>query len=396
MFTVTETEGLVMSRPSHSEPYERPKVIPTVGGGKLRSGVPFVTGFMPVGILFPDNFEIPYYNAKTKKGYQRDAQQSRVNALAIDLFKDRTDLPTAVLLNIRDRLASQAVSNAGLDVDSLINSIAGRVRFYIVDGQHRILALKKLYDEKGEHWGNYQLPFVCMLGANEKEEMEQFYTVNSNAKSVRTDLAYTLLRKMSDGDVEFHHTLLEKGKDWQVRAQSLVERLAGESSVWKGRIRLANAEKDETAITAASMVNSLKPILDTATFQSITDDRQLVILEAFWEGIREILRPAFDKPEDYSVLKGVGVMTLHALFPLAMEIARSKGALLTDRLTYVSIFQEALEKVEGENNSGGSVRGLDFWKNAKDGGAAGSYSSTAGRRVLTAKIRSFMPTIEVE
>jgi DGQHR domain-containing protein len=396
MLNVSETEASVMARPTPSEQFERPATITTVSGGTLRSGVMYVVGFMPVGVLFPDNFEIPYYNSKTKRGYQRDAQQSRVNTLANDLYKERTDLPTAVLLNIRDRLASQAVSGSGLDLNALTSSLAGNVKFYIVDGQHRILALKKLYEEKGEHWGNYLLPFVCMLGADERAEMEQFYTVNSNAKSVRTDLAYTLLRKMSDGDEAYHDTLIEKGRDWQVRAQSLVERLTSESSVWKGRIRLANAEKEETTITAASMVNSLKSVLDTTTFQSIGDDRQILILEAFWEGVRDILRPAFDKPEDYSVQKGVGVMTLHALFPLAMDIARSKGELLTDATTYTRIFQDALNKVEGENNYGESVRGLDFWKNAKDGGAAGSYSSTAGRRVLTAKIRQYMPTIEVE
>jgi hypothetical protein len=33
------------------------------------------------------------------------------------------------------------------------------------------------------------IPFTCMLGATEDEEMDQFYIVNSKAKSVRTDLA---------------------------------------------------------------------------------------------------------------------------------------------------------------------------------------------------------------
>jgi DGQHR domain-containing protein len=395
MFNVSEIEVNVMARPNRADGFERPRIIKVVEGGTLRSGVPYITGFMPVGALFPDNYEIPYYNAKTKKGYQRDAQQTRVNALAMDLFKDRTDLPTAVLLNIRDRFAIQAVADGALDLSMMSNALTGPSKFFIVDGQHRILALKKLYDEKGEHWGNFLLPFVCLLGADEREEMEQFYAVNSNAKSVRTDLAYTLLRKMS-GDEAYHDILIEKGRDWQVRAQSLVERLANESAVWKGCIRLANADKEETTITAASMVNSLKPVLETTVFQSINDDRQLVILEAFWEGIRDVMRPAFDKPEDYSVQKGVGVMTLHALFPLAIDIARSKGDLLTEPSTYSKIFGSALEKIEGENNDGSAVRGLDFWKNAKDGGAAGSYSSTAGRRVLTAKIRQFMPIIEVE
>ena len=44
------------------------------------------------------------------------------------------------------------------------------------------------------------IPFVCVLGASEREEMEQFYVVNSTAKSVRTDLAYDLLKQRAEND----------------------------------------------------------------------------------------------------------------------------------------------------------------------------------------------------
>jgi hypothetical protein len=30
-----------------------------------------------------------------------------------------------------------------------------------------------------DDWKSFQVPFVCMLGANEDEEMDQFYIVNS-------------------------------------------------------------------------------------------------------------------------------------------------------------------------------------------------------------------------
>jgi len=46
----------------------------------------------------------------------------------------------------------------------------------------------------------------------------------------------------------------------------------------------------------------------------------------------------------------------------------------------------------------GAQRGYalcDFWLSGSEG-AAGSYSSSAGRRVLTAKIRGLLPEIEVE
>jgi hypothetical protein len=60
-------------------------------------------------------------------------------------------------------------------------------------------ASRKLIDEDAK-WEDFVVPFVCMVGATEAEEIEQFYVVNSRAKSVRTDLALLLLRTIADRD----------------------------------------------------------------------------------------------------------------------------------------------------------------------------------------------------
>ena len=88
--------------------------------------------------------------------------------------KDRTDLPTAILLNLRNRDAKTAVDENILDFSRLATA-AEPMKFHVVDGQHRILALKKLIDEDPDRWAHFMIPFVCLLGAQEEEEMEQFY-----------------------------------------------------------------------------------------------------------------------------------------------------------------------------------------------------------------------------
>src|SRR5262245_60021878 len=118
--------------------------IPIISGPSLRSGVPIVAGFMPAGVLIPDRYVIPYHVAQTRKGYQRPPQASRINELANDLRKDRVDLPTAVLLNIRNRDAADAVQRGSLNLDLLEDMARRDSRFYVVDGQHRILALERL------------------------------------------------------------------------------------------------------------------------------------------------------------------------------------------------------------------------------------------------------------
>lgn len=384
-----------MRRPQDRQPFNRPTGIPVVVGPQLRSGTRSVVGFMPVGVLIPDNYAIPYYDTRTRQGYQRQPQESRINQLANDLRRDRTDLPTAVLLNIRNREALEAVSESEINLTRLWEMSVATPKFYVVDGQHRILALQKLIDDDADRWTHFMLPFVCLIGANEDEEMNQFYIVNSTAKSVKTDLAYALLRRRAEGDPDVYEALQERGREWQVSGQKLVERLATESPIWQHRIRLPGLPKDQTTIPSASMVASLKPLLSSPYFGGLKPDQQLVVIDAFWRGIKELLPSAFDDPTKFVIQKGMGVIVMHTLLPYVLELVRSQGLSTVEPDSYRQVLHGALNKLEGENASGEVVRAIEFWASAPKG-AAGSFSSSAGRRVLTAKIRQLLPSVTVE
>lgn len=371
-----------------------PANIPVAQGPKLRSSVPIVTGFMPAGALIPDNFVIPYHDSRTKKGYQRPPQGARINELVNDLRHGRVDLPTAILLNLRNKEARQAVHGGALDLTLLREMMAAPSQFFIVDGQHRVLALKKLIDEFYDDgkWSRFMIPFVCMVGATEDEEMDQFYVVNSKAKSVRTDLALQLLRLRADRDEGVYEALIERGRDWQVKAQRLVEELEHVSQVWRGRIRMAAMEKGDTTISSTSMVTSLKPLLVSPYFGQLASEQQLRVLDAFWGGIREVMRPAFDEPTKYAIQKGVGTIVMHTVLVHVLEIVRSTGGSVFEPEAYSSVMHKPLESLEGDDAQGLPVSGVEFWRAAD--GAAGSYSSSSGRRVLIAKIRQLLPQVE--
>lgn len=395
-------EGALMALPTFTPPtgpFTSPHRIPVVPGPKLiRADVQIVCGFIPAGALIPGNYHIPYLDPRTGRGYQRLPQDARVNELAVDLKKGRVDLPTSVLLNVRNREAKRALKDGHLDLSFIVGADGNPVpdtKFYVVDGQHRILALKKLIEDgDAERWSKYQIPFTCMLGANEDEEMDQFYIVNSKAKSVRTDLAYELLYQRAQ-DPSVMEALIERGKDWQVQAQAIVKRLNEDSPVWRGKIRFAAMEKGDTVMPSASMVTSLKPILGSTYFRALAADQQVKVLDAFWRGVRTILPEAFDEPTKFSLQKGVGVIVMHTVLMQVVEIARSKGMPLVEPDTYASVLKNALETLQGDDATGNPVVGLDFWR-AAPLGAAGSYSSSAGRRVLIAKIQTVLPRISVQ
>jgi hypothetical protein len=125
-----------------------------------------------------------------------------------------------VLLSFREQRIKNALKygdqGAYLDLDEVWHNDRPRTAgayFFAVDGPHRILALQKVISEpNGDDWLSFQIPFVCMLGGNEDEEMDQFYIVNSKAKSVRTDLAYELLKERADRDGTVYQALVERGR----------------------------------------------------------------------------------------------------------------------------------------------------------------------------------------
>ncbi len=397
-----KTEATRMAIPTFTPPagpFNPPHRIAVVPGPKLtRADVHIVSGFIPAGALIPDNYHIPYLDPRTGRGYQRLPQDARVNELAVDLRKGRVDLPTSVLLNVRNRDARRTLRDGYLDLGAIVGIDglpAPDTKFYVVDGQHRILALKKLIeDSDAERWSKYLIPFTCMLGATEDEEMDQFYIVNSKAKSVRTDLAYELLYQRAQ-DPGVMEALIERGKDWQVHAQAIVKLLNEDSPVWRGKVRFAAMEKGDTVMPSASMVTSLKPILGSTYFRALAADQQVKVLDAFWRGVRNILPEAFDDPTEFSLQKGVGVIVMHTVLMQVVEIARSKGLPLTESDTYATLLKNALETLQGDDATGNPVAGLDFWR-AAPRGAAGSYSSSAGRRVLIAKIQTVLPRISIQ
>jgi DGQHR domain-containing protein len=363
--------------------------IPVVLTKTLRKNIEMVVGVITAGSL-AEGYSIPRRDARKKTGYQREVSVNRVNRLMKELQARRVDLPTAVLLNLRSyHKEAHLLSNAGQLLFCLNDE-----ELFVVDGQHRIEALCRLVDLDSARWSNFEIPFVCMLGASEQEEMEQFYVVNSTAKSVRTDLALDLLKQRAESDPDVLQSLEEQGSAWKVLAQGIAEELA-KTSLWKHRIRFPGDSKGETTIGSAGMVGSLKVLLDTPFFRMVKRDDQIKILDAYWQGLRTVLPEAFDDPLGYTLQKSTGVMAMHALLVSVIEYLRSKGKSLTEPGSFSEALQTALNELEGDTSMGELARGSDFWR-AGSQGAAGSFSSNSGRRVLLAKLRGLLPRVEVE
>jgi DGQHR domain-containing protein len=366
-----------------------------VEGQALTSGIRTVVGSIPVGEL-RDRISTPWRDARSKEGYQRKPAMSRVAKLMMEIRKQRVDIPTAILLNASHSSWKNALSRSDGNGCQLFDLERYKGTFSVVDGQHRVLAFKELYSEDPERYSKIQLHFVMMLGAQDIEELEQFYIVNSTAKSVRTDLAFDLLKQRAESDPAVMRALVESGQEWKVRAQALTELLADNSEVWRRRIRLANEAKGITIIPSASFVTSLKTFLTHPFITNLHQDQQFEIIETYWQGIRLAIPQPFGEPDAYTLLKGIGVWAMHEVLPNVIEVIRSRGQSLFDADNYKKVIEGMLRNLEGQNQKAETVRGADFWLTAPKGGAAGSYSSSAGKRVLLSKMKQGLPKPEIQ
>jgi DGQHR domain-containing protein len=363
--------------------------IPVTTTETHRKKTPMALGVITAGVL-ADLHLVPRRDTRKKTGYQREVSPTRVNRLVRDLSENRVDLPTAVLLNLRTyKPGIHLVPRDGREF-----FCPNAEKLHVVDGQHRVVALTRLVQMDSDRWSDYQIPFVCMLGADEREEMEQFYVVNSTAKSVRTDLALDLLKQRAESDPDVKESLIERSEFWKVKAQTLVEELSV-TPIWRNRIRLPGDPKGDATITSSGMVASLRQLLGTPYFGSITTENQLRVLDGYWQGLREVISGAFDEPSQYVLQKATGVMVMHGLLVSLIEYVRSKGQSVIEPESYAEPLKGVLVELEGDTATGDIARGADFWRVGPDG-AAGSFSSNAGRRVLLAKMRALLPPLDVE
>ena len=372
--------------------------IPVVEGQPLRDGVRVIMGALPISIL--SNKKIIHWRQSLNKeqgrhqGYQRKPSVSRIKKFADEIRKERVDIPTAILLNAED----QSWIDALIETDSgqlIFDTKKYQGRFSVVDGQHRVEALGFLYQESPRTFSDFRLQFVMLLGATKNQELEQFYVVNSTAKSVRTDLALDLLKHRAESDPEFHSLLTLQNLSWKITAQNMAIEMFNRSDVWKDRIRFPNEEKGITILSSSAFAISLKNVLKSPFISPMAFESQFSLLDAYWKGLTVAIPEPFERPSEYALQKGIGVWALHEIFPTVVEHVRNNQDKLFEADSYTKVMKVMFAKLDGQNKNAEIVSGSKFWRTVTKGGAIGTYSSSAGKKVLLSKMLTSLPELKI-
>lgn len=355
--------------------------------------------------------KVDIYDSGSKKGYQRVAQTARVNSAAKYYGEKGGRMPNPLLVNVREEDFSkltlvisgdqegfeEARTNHGNWIGAGSIEIPNDMPVWVYDGQHRADGIEVVLTDYAGFEG-FAIPLSINLGLSELEEMAEFYEVNTNAKSVRTDLAWSLLKSRADHDPELAERLELEGHDWITRGLSVIEELEALEGVWAGRIQAPNQKgkrSDRLTIPQAGFVRSLRPLLDMPLMAKAEPTKIAQLLHAYWEGIAEVLPEPFDptnNPKDYAIQKGQGTIALHRVLPQIIEVVRASGESLADAKAYAKAMND-LPKLTGEimtETGPQPVTGAEFWLSGSQG-AASQFSGDSGRKRLSVLIRALLP-----
>ncbi|MCS7369519.1 MAG: hypothetical protein NDF57_07395, partial [archaeon GBS-70-058] len=234
-------------------------------------------------------------------------------------------------------------------------------------------------------------------------EAKQFVIINKTQKGVRTDLAERHLQQavLREGYAKLKMDM-EEGRlpraifgdiEWRPRAVEIADELNKNSAVWKERIKAPNVYQPKATVSQKSFTDSLEQFLTHPDFRDLPKDLQIKILENYWMAIRDIMKDAFIRPEDYLVQKTTGVFVFNGLLPTVAKYCKNPDTGKYE-LTYAK-FKEVFSKLSKSDwlqaeswKASQKRRGIIGGKVAQMGTSQKSFSVL--RDILTKELEDVM------
>ena len=326
------------------------------------------------------------------QGYQRPPELTRIKRLANFVLKGEGDglMPTAVTLASREPV--QFLTGNG-DVGTLVIDVANKP--FVVDGQHRLAGFRHAIEVKkaGDDVAGFTLPFVLLDNVDRLKEMRQFKVVNSEAKSVRTDLVSVILTELARAEGK---DAIKASEHWRVVAAGAVDFLnRDDAGPWYDTIVMPDATaytrgeveanpdlKHRRLVRATSFMTSLKPVYDWFDHWGLFQTSELgdraaelsEVLTQYWEALRKLIPGAFADRDDYVIQKTPGLFSLHALLakPLLSHLFSARLSLNAEN------FQRLLEP-------SAELSDANYWRASAHGASA--YGSMKGFSELAELLR---------
>jgi len=140
--------------------------------------------------IIDNNSEVLVYGVNPA-GYQREPEPTHYNKIKEYILNTKDFiLPTSIVLAVDEEDVSSILSkNSSETLIKLKSTSTGRKIFRIVDGQHRIIAMREAIKQKKELKTFLFNVIILITKSNKRSiEMEVFYDINSKSKRLKVDL----------------------------------------------------------------------------------------------------------------------------------------------------------------------------------------------------------------
>lgn len=228
-------------------------------------------------------------------GYQRVLSPSRLKSITKYVSAGKP-VPTSILISF-----TKGVTVSPLGDMLTVNKVADAG--WVIDGQHRLAGAHQSPND-------IELPVVAFLELDDEAQIEQFVTINKEAKGVPTSLYYDLLSHLPK------KTAADVAKE---RAADLASELKrDEDSPFYGRIVVTTTPiKGELSLN--NFVRKVAPLLMDGRALSVYSLReQSAILSNYFSGLRVAFPSKFSQSSIFFQTLGFGAL-INAL-PTAMGL----------------------------------------------------------------------------
>lgn len=247
--------------------------------------------------------------------------------------------PTSILLYQRDTANGVVYKDGFLTIP--VPDHSEEPLLYLVDGQHRTLGFQEGFSQGTlDAKINFDVPIsVLVKGETVKnpfvEEAEQFVTINTEQKRIRTDLAsqkILMIRSVDKDEINKDTKLtFETKKGYGPYATTITNMLVeDEDSPLYGIITRPNSPRATSGLPSQgqfedSLLDSFvsDSVIGYFTASGYTVGEVVGVLKNYWSAIFARMPHVLEEPDKYYVTKTIGIHALNGLLPSLFILCRA-------------------------------------------------------------------------
>jgi DGQHR domain-containing protein len=255
-----------------------------------------------------EHFSINRRYENKDEGYQRALSEIRVEKIS-KYIKANNPIPLSILVTLEKKKYEVSGNKVIISDDNDVG--------WIIDGQHRVAGAYKSGID-------IELPVIAFLNIDLKEQINQFVTINREAKGVPTSLYYDLLKHLPK------KTISDQTKERAADIATILR--SDEESLFFGKIVvMASPKNGEISLTTfikavSPFVNETKGLLSVYSLVE-----QVKIIDNYYKALNNVF-PQYFNEEDNIFYKTTGFGAIFKVLPLIFNycMKNEKGFSVAD------------------------------------------------------------------